>query len=145
MNPVNFKGMKYAIATLLNTTTNAVFENVTIFGSHPNFAELRPEAQIEGVLTANDYNGKKGWKFQAGGSYPKKSSGAIAQAMKSKQEGIEKTMDRKEEAIQKSSIIRDSTLLTVAAIQGKVVTTEETKEIWENWQKWLETKWSNPF
>jgi hypothetical protein len=137
-------GKPYAIATVTDYK-GAEFSNVTLFD--PACNKNIGEALI-GTLTPNDYNGKTGWKFaeeKTTGNYPKRSPAPFAAAVKAKQEGIEKSQDRKEESIQKASIIRDSTILTVAESQGKMWTSSDFETCWKGWKAFLETQWTTPF
>jgi hypothetical protein len=144
-------GKVYAIAQVKNES-GAMFENVTIFGDTPGFAELKVGSVIEGDLLANDFNNKKGWKIQVADAKPMRSPSGMTAAVREKSKNIEHAQDRKDESIQKSSTFRDATMITVALLNahaaGKVIDEADVKKDWESWRQWLDTKFGeelNPF
>lgn len=142
-------GKAYARTSLKNDA-GTLYENVTIFGSHPGYIDLKEGAFVEGELTPNDYKGRKGWKMQAlvqapawATKGPAKSTN-IATAMKKKEESIGKFQDNKNESIKISSTFRDATLITLAKL-GHVGMDEHGFDEkfmveWKTWRNWL---WNN--
>lgn len=139
-------GKAYARTSLKNDA-GTLYENVTIFGSHPGYIDLKEGAFVEGELTTNDYNGRKGWKMQAlvqapawATKGPAKSAG-IAQAQAVKREDIKVAQGNKAESIKISSTFRDATLITIESFNGKVgVPAEDFIVEWKKWRNWL---WNN--
>ncbi len=134
------KGAQFGIATVKNEA-NAEFENVTIFGTFPEFTSLKAGSKVEGDLITNDYNGRKGWKLQGGAPGFKKSTGNnMAKAVEAKQEGIKLAQENKQEAIKVSSTFRDATLLTIEWIKKSDIpfmTKEDVQRQWLEWRAWL--------
>ena len=69
----------------------------------------------------------------------------VAKRLEKKEASIEKFQDKKEERIQKATIIRESTNLASAFAQGQGLTETEIKASWENFNKFLTDKWNSPF
>lgn len=147
------KGAQYMRATLTDETGQE-YPEVTIFSSFPNFANIRPGEKISGIITAKDYKGKQSYSLDIertqgwGGQY-KGNAGAktaqIATAQEVKKENINQVLDRKDEAIRKASIIRDSSLITAAQIHGKNMQSAEIELYWKHWESFLQAQWDKPF
>lgn len=130
-------GKGYARATLTNEH-GAEFDNVTIWS--PLHTRLVGDV-LEGNLTPNDYNGKRGWKYESEKTNtlgPKANQVAVAQAAKAK--SIEVAQERKNDSIKVSSTFRDATILTAAMIEKGIApfaTVEDVQRVWTEQREWL--------
>lgn len=142
------KGTTYAIAMLKG---NEVYENVTVFGSHPGFIDLKVGAFIECELEANDYNGKKGWKAKALVSAPKwagaktNKTAEINKAMDKKVESIKEAQENRAEGVKVASTFRDATLITVELARTADIVPEDKEDYlkakWQEIRNWLWQNW----
>jgi len=119
----------------------AVYENISVWSSHPDFNSLKEGLLTKGTIEDKIIGNKTYKNLNAGTVGPS----GIKSAMEMKSRGIEHAQDRKEDSIRAASIIRDSTILTAAFAQGKDVSIDDMKEVWTNWNVWLTKKWTQPF
>lgn len=140
---------KEKIDASLRGADGIMHDKVTIWGDYPNFASLMTGHEVVGTLMpAKDpkygptlYAPKAG---KAGYSGPARSPSAITKAMKDKADGIEKTMDRKEDGIKISATMRDATLLAVSEYteQRRISANGPTLEqLHKKWREYLWTNW----
>jgi hypothetical protein len=127
-----------------NEISGAVWSKAKDGTLYPNFAGLVAGAIFEANAWTNPTTGKVSFfapKPSTGASGGNK--GAMAGAMKAKQEGIAKSQDRKEEGIKTSSTIRLATdIVTARMAQGTEVWSIDkiTEEI-ESWRTFFVTNW----
>lgn len=127
-------------------------DGVTLWADFPDFANLAPGREVEGNLTAKDYNGKtyftlypiKANPMGARPAWAGKGSG-IAKAQETKREDIKAAQENKHEAIKMAGAMRDATLITLAELSGSPLVAEDFKMRWTDWRKWLMDKANEPF
>lgn len=147
--------MKYKLYKIerVRTTTgkdkaDIVLDNdvkATIWGDFPNFSTLEEGQDVEGdLIPAKDSKYSPTLspvRATTGGFKP---SGGMNKMIKEKQEGIEKSQDRKEDSIKTSSSMRDAVQITLAELGNLKDHTEyESRVLY--WRKWLLDNWDLPF
>lgn len=134
-------------------------KRVTAWGDFPNFANLKAGMDIEGSIVPKVVGNKTYYtiyppKGNLGGQGFKRPNAGIEKNMDRKDASITKTMDRKEEGIREAAIMRDSALLTAAwahgqhrSVMGNPISldTEEIKDAYENFRKFVTNQWNIPF
>src|ERR1700728_1553924 len=150
-NKTSAKGTSYMKATLTDES-NAQVENVTIFSTFPNFANIRPGEKISGFLKENVYNGKTSFtldveKTQGWGKPTNVKAAQIEKFQEKKTDAINNFQDKKQEAIDHAAAFRDATLITSAYIGRFIgeVSQDRIKEVWENFYNFITNKQSLPF
>jgi len=141
------KGTSFARATVQNEH-NQEFSNVTLFSPASN---KTVGETLTGELTANDYNGKVGWKFkeETTGTYNKRPAANIGAAMDKKAANIEVAQDRKNDAIKLAAHQRDAVLIvtTFYADAYKLHTPGEMEASIKaqilSWKNWLEMNYGD--
>jgi hypothetical protein len=127
----------------LKDETGKTTESVTIWGDYPNYAELKPGSTVEGTLTEKPYNGKIYYTLYAPkAEAPRRSPSAINQAMKKKEESIEKFQVSKAEGIKISSTLNHAADIAVARL-GEGKTKEEYESEILYWRSWLWKHWDD--
>lgn len=99
------KGTKYAKVTL-ESVEGGIIEDVAIFSSFPDFANIMVGSEVEGNLIEKDYNGSKSYSLEAeksiGGKKPnfdriiEKKQAGIAEAQSTKANNISEAQSRNE-------------------------------------------------
>lgn len=131
-------------------------KEVSMWGDHPDFPNLKAGASVSGDLTKGEYKGKEQWTLKPLAKpstfAPRTSNNAaIAKNMDKKAATIEKAQDRKEESMKLAAIQRDSILLVTSFYP-------EANAVYENdipgkeaylqgrimeWKKWLEQNYGD--
>lgn len=148
-------GKMRAIATVVDET-GVETADITIWGDYPGFQDLRPAAITEATIEQKTINGKVWRALRAvrtdtlsAPAYRKHTGPKpdMLKAVEKKQEGITTAMDRKDDSIKRSSIFRDSTIMTNAfvASQSGEMTLEDMQAVWDEWHKWLDARYDSPF
>lgn len=142
--------------TKADVTLEGDERKITMWGDFPGFSNLKPGSKVKGEVVT-----KVNGKFTNHTFFPErtdtrskpsapawaKKDGAV-QAAKITSDSVRESMAQKQEAIERSSVIRDSTLITVALINayaaGKIIDSEKVKEDWQNWRKFFEGEFNDP-
>lgn len=146
--------MKYTIGSEVNELTSkagnkykkfkvrgedkVVTTEVVAYTSFSKYADIVAGAEIEGVLTNKDYNGKT--SYTLGDDRPTGGGGA-AKAMEAKTKSIEKAQDRKEEGIMISSTASGATAILIALLAKEG--TPDWRAKWLEIRYWLVKNWEN--
>jgi hypothetical protein len=139
------KGVKYAIATVLNENNNE-YNNVTLFEPYSS-KEIGYE--LIGQLSPNDYKGKIGWKFleeRTDTLTPRRSPIAIKEAQDTKRKDIAVAQENRAEGVKIASTFRDATLITTAWFAKTNLPFHDEKDIertWLQWRSWLWKHWND--
>ncbi len=116
-----------------------VTTEVVAFTSFSKYADIVASAEIEGLLTSKDYNGKT--SFTLGDDRPTGGGGGAAKAVEAKSKSIEKAQDRKEEGIMISSTASGATAILVALLSKEG--TPDWRAKWIEIRHWLVKNWEN--
>lgn len=134
------KGTQYKRCSLQDDN-GQMFEDVAVFKSYEKYVDVKPGAQIEGVLKSKTYNGKVSYNLDnlISSQAPSARTAVVARAQERKEKTISQSMDRKEEGIKLSSTFRDATLITTALASR--MSAEPTRDWfeseWKRWRAWL--------
>lgn len=143
-------GNEYFRASISDETGNRT-DDVAIFSSFAQYAEVAPGVTVEGELEVKDYQGKKSYALVSPqASKPKTGgNGAIAKNMERKAESIATAQTRKENGIEFAATQRDATLIVttfypeLATLEGDMKKVEIAKAI-KGWRKWLAENFGDP-
>lgn len=144
--------MKYTITNIENLTASngnpykrATFvgedgsrtDKIGTFSDSPIYGMVVEGGLVEGKIEKNAKGFNNFSPFnatpQASGGYK---GGGAAKAVAMKQEGIAKSMDRKEIGIRQSSVFREAIAITLAELGGADFTADEFQQRAANWKRW---------
>ena len=148
-NKTTKTGKKLINATLTDSEGNQT-DKVQIWDSFPSFALIMPGATVEGEIETKVNGQYTNITLQAPRSAKSAYSGgsrtaSIEKAVQQKEASITKFQATKEESIKTASIMRDATLLTISQVGHDGIEQKDMQIIWEEWKKWLTSKWEAPF
>ena len=153
------KSKDWKVATVIDPTTSAQYENVSINRTgkngevFPNFDGIMAGSMVEGNLWTSSAGKHYLFPPKLQGQYPTKTKPPFKEMMKEKLDGIKLSQDRKEEGIKHSSVMRMSHEIALAEIQhlkegpdGEIVNFDSNfKPIFEKWHKFYADRWESPF
>ena len=134
--------------TFMGASMNRTNKDGTVV-QWPQWETLADGVVIDGNLWTNPTNQKQAIyppKPKAAGGFTPRGAGAITKAMETKAANIEVAQTRKNDAIALAGAMRDSTLITLAALKDQPFPTdEEFKAEWTKWVKWILNQHEQPF
>ncbi len=148
------KGTEYYRVTVTdaeNKTTN----DVAVFSSFTDYANIQAGRDVTGRLTSKEYNGKQSYTLENELPQPgafKRPPGAITQAMDKKNQMIQTAQSNKEQGIMTSSTIRMAVDIALAelpqgSVNGNVHQVFFDAGVFKGrvkfWRDWLIAEWDN--
>jgi DNA polymerase III alpha subunit len=132
----------------LKDDTGALFEDVTVWESYPNFTRLMPGQFVEGDIVekqSGQYLNKTLYPVMNTISSPQGSqtrTAGIKQAMADKTASISKFQDNKELSIKVASTFSMATNVVITMIKDQpIMDTGAIRSMIEDWRKWFWEKW----